>query len=918
MKAGYFRGPTSDELADQLSGSAEPSLASRQDRGASAESGPLLQAIESLRTRLSKLGEASLRVSETLDLNTVLKEVIDNARELTDARYGALLTYTESGAIQDFITSGLSAEEIEGLKVLPKGLGLLGYMNEIREPLRLADISSHPSSVGFPENHPPMKTFLGMPIRHRGEHVGNIYLTEKEGSREFSGEDQDVLVMFVSQAGSAIFNARRYRDERQAKSDLEALLNISPVGVLVFDGKTGDLVSANDETRRIIGRLNAPSHSLRQLLEMLSLRRPDGSEIPVDELPTMKAMARGETILADEVVIHPPGGRPPVTALVNARPIRGDNGDIVSVVATIQDITPLEEMKRQRTDFLNAVSHELRTPLSAIKGSSSTLLSSPYPVDPAETRQFLRVIDEQTDHMRDLINDLVDITHIDAGTLSVSPQPTEVADLLNLAKEAHVRVGVQRSSVALELPPELPRVLADEPRVLQALTTLLANVSRHASGSSNVRIRALPWETYVAFTVDTAAGDATSTLSNREIGGQSRTLREFAGRNDARHDLGIAICRGIVEAHGGRLWAEEGTDSEQRSFTFTIPVVEEAPLLSAEEPSRSPFARDADGARVRILVIVQDPETSRYLRNTLAGEKYALVAVSDLPEAERFIEEQDPDVILLEPMLPWADGFEVLVSIGRTSDAPIILVAGHEWQRQIGRAFELGAFDYIAKPFTTTELQARIDVALRRGGPPGWRVSAANYVHDGLSIDYTERRVAVAGRPVHLTATEYKLLSELSAAAGRVLTPRTVAETGLGATVCQRRTDCAPIHQGGAAQARGQRRTPHAHIHGTGSWLPHGEALYSVETPRGAHGRQNCDGQHPPIFLATRPRVWAFSSFLKTSASGHGPLKATEAPNRQDLTYHNALNCFRPTLYKATAHEYLMKQFKLFRTCRGL
>ena len=139
-----------EESTDRFSSSAEPSLTSRHNGVTSVESRHLLQEIESLRTRLSKLSEASLRVSKTLDVNTVLKEVIDNARDLTGARYGALLTYELSGGIQDFITSGLSAEEIEHLNVLPKGLGLLGYMNEIREPLRLADISSHPSSVGFP------------------------------------------------------------------------------------------------------------------------------------------------------------------------------------------------------------------------------------------------------------------------------------------------------------------------------------------------------------------------------------------------------------------------------------------------------------------------------------------------------------------------------------------------------------------------------------------------------------------------------------------------------------------------------------------------------------------------------------------------------------------------------------------------
>ena len=415
-------GSNGENPGERLSRSASPAFTSPRNGAESIETEDLLHEIQSLQTRLSGLSEASRLVSESLDLDVVLQKVIDSARSLTGARYGALLTYEQSGGIQDFITSGLSAEEIEFLGTLPKGLGLLGHINEIRGPLRLADISSHPSSVGFPDNHPPMKTFLGMPIRHRGEHVGNIYLTEKEGGREFTGEDQDVLVMFASQAGSAIFNARRYRAEQEAKADLEALVNIAPIGVLVFDGKTGDLVSANDETARIVGRLNAPGRSLRQLLEVMALRRADGSDIPMDELPTMKALARGETIIADEVVIHPPGDRPPVTTLVNARPIRRGKGDIVSVVATIQDITALEESKRQRADFLNAVSHELRTPLTAIKGSSSTLLSSPYPVDPAETSQFLRVIDEQADHMRDLINNLVDMTHIEAGTLSVNPR----------------------------------------------------------------------------------------------------------------------------------------------------------------------------------------------------------------------------------------------------------------------------------------------------------------------------------------------------------------------------------------------------------------------------------------------------------------------------------------------------------------
>ena len=731
------------------------------------ESENQLREVESLRTRLSMLSEASRRVSESLDLGLVLQEVIDNARYLTGARYGALLTYDQSGGIQDFMTSGLSPQEIEQLKTLPQGLGLLGYMNEIREPLRLADIAGHPSSVGFPEGHPPMRTFLGMPVRHHGEHVGNIYLTEKEDGREFTGEDQDTLVMFASQAGAAIINARRHRDERQARADMEAVINTSPVGVLVFDGKTGDLLSANDETRRIVGRVNTPGRSLSQLLDVLTLRRPDGSDIPIEQLPTVRALKDGETVIADEVVIYPPDGRA-ITTLVNARPIRGEDGEIVSVVATIQDITSLEEIKRQRNEFLGNVSHELRTPLSAIKGSTSTLLNSPYPLDPSETRQFLRVIDEQSDHMRHLIDDLVDMTQIEAGTLSVNPEPTEVADLIEQAREAHVHAGPEdERSVELDLPPDLPRVMADRRRIHQVLVNLLASVAASSPRSSTLRIGALATDENVAISVRPAWRGRGHTGPHATMGEAFHHGRQVRGGRDGSD---FAICVGIVEAHGGRLSVEAGEDGRGSAFTFTVPAVAEAEGLAGPGNTLPPFARDSDEGRALVLAVGDDYETRRYIRNTLSRAGFTADAAGDPEEAERLIETRDPHVVILEPSLARADGLESLARVGRISDAPVIFVAGPGWERHIGRAFELGAVDYMAKPFTTTELVARVEMALRRRLVAGWTKPSGHYVHGGLAIDYAGREVSVAGRPVHLTATEYKLLAELSTAAGRVVT----------------------------------------------------------------------------------------------------------------------------------------------------
>ena len=699
-----------------------------------------------------------------LDLDVVLQQVIDNARYLTGARYGALLTYEQSGAIQDFITSGLSPREIELLNTSPQGLGLLGYMNEIREPLRLSDISTHSSSVGFPDNHPPMKTFLGMPIRYRDEHVGNIYLTEKEGRTEFTSEDQDILVMFASQAGAAISNARRYREEHRARADLEALINISPVGVLVFDARTGDLVSANDETRRIVGKLNAPGRSLSQLLEVMALRRADGSDVPIDELPTTKALKSGKTVLADEIVIHPPEGRQ-IRALVNARPIRGDDGNIVSVIATLHDITPLEEMKRQRMDFLSNLSHELRAPLTSIKGSAATMLSSPHPLDHAETRQFLRLIDEQSDHMRRLISDLVDVTHIEAGTLSVDPEPTDVEGLLHDVRDANAFGGARDSGIDVYAPLALPKVMADRRRIIQVLDNLLANMAGYSPESSRIRIKASLEGVFVAVAVDCEDNGASSP---HQLERRLRTGHGSLGKRSGGGDLGLTICEGIVEAHGGRL-SMEGDGGRGSKFTFTIPAVRGAGRIDDQYSAESPPSIEPQGGAARVLAVGSDPETARYIRSVLSGAGFTEVVACGHDDADRLIDAHKPHVVLLEPTLPWADGFELLRHIDGNSDAPVIFVAGHAWEQQMGRAFEFGAFDYIAKPFTSTELVARINVALRRKDA-GWKESYSPYLHGDLSIDYAERAVTVSGEAIHLTATEYKLLTELSADAGRVLT----------------------------------------------------------------------------------------------------------------------------------------------------
>ena len=707
--------------------------------------------------RLSRMAEVSLGIASNLDMDAVLQGVIDGARSLTGARYGALVSFDDSGDIRDLVISGMTPEQLQGMGSPPKGLGLLGYLNEVPKPLRLRDIASHPKSVGFPENHPPMKTFMGTPVRHLGEPVGNIYLTEKQDGLDFTTEDEDILVLFAGQAAMAIANALSHRAEQQARADLEALIDIFPVGVLVFDAKTGDLMSTNAEVTRIVGKLKAPIRSMKQLLEVVTLRTVDGRHIPPDELPTAKALRNGETVLADEIVIHLPDGRA-ITTLVNARPIYRKDGEVGSVVATIQDITPLEEMRRQRAEFLTMVSHELRTPLAAVKGSAASMLASPHPLDPVETRQFLQIIDEQTDHMRYLINDLVDMTHIESGTLSVTPQPTDVGPLLDQARESYLHGSNGTSDIEISVAPSLPRIMADRHRMLQVLNSLLTTASEHSPESSIIQVNASADDVYVEISVESEELPLT--------GGDA-----VAANNRIDHP-GLTICRGIVEAQGGRMSAETLGPGQGVRFILKVPAADETEY-SAETGPADPTSHPRQPARekIHVLTVYDDPQTRRYIHDILSEAGFISVMTGTPENIAPLLKAERPHLILIDMIRHGTNGFALTMKrIRRVSDTPVLFMLEHGTIPDMERALDLGAADFILKPFTGQELAGRIRTAVRRRPEPVQPESPEPFVLGELTIDYAERTATVSNVQLQLTATEFNLLSELSNNVGRVLT----------------------------------------------------------------------------------------------------------------------------------------------------
>ena len=728
----------------------------------------LAQENEALRERLSRLSEASLRINESLDFETVLQGVLDSARSLTGARYGVITLLDDAGRIQDFLYSGLTPEESRQFAEFPNGMLFFEELSGISEPLRLRDFHGYARELGLPEFRPPMAVssplpFLAAPLRHRGEGVGGIYVGEKE--IEFTAEDEETLVMFASQAALVIANARRHREEQRARAGLETLVNTAPVGVLVFDARTGDPVSVNREARRIVNDLCEPGGSAEQLLEALTFRRADGREVSLVEFPLSQGLMTGETVHAEEIVLQAPDGRS-VTTLVNATPIFSEEGEVESVVVTLQDMTPLEELERLRAEFLGMVSHELRTPLSAIKGSVDTLLEASAELDPAEMTQFFRIIRDQSESMRHLIGDLLDVARIETGTLPVSPEPVDVTVLVDDAR-SRFQSGGGRSNLIIDIPPDLPRVLADRRRIVQVLNNLLSNAARHSNELSAIRVAAVRDGVHVAFSVaDDGVGVPAERLPHlfRKF---SRLDGEERGRENGGSGLGLAICRGIVEAHGGRIRAESDGLGLGSRFTFTVPAVREAARRASARPRRRPRK---EPERTRILCVDDDPQTLRYVRDALTRAGYAPTVTGDPEEVSRLMREEAPHLVLLDLVLPGSDGIELMQQIREIADVPVIFLSAYGQDEVIARAFGLGAADYVVKPFSPTELAARIRAALRKRGAPELAEPSRPYVRGDLTIEYPQRRVTVAGRTVALTIIEYRMLVELSANAGRPLT----------------------------------------------------------------------------------------------------------------------------------------------------
>ncbi|HEX5295819.1 MAG TPA: GAF domain-containing protein, partial [Streptosporangiaceae bacterium] len=269
-----------------------------------------LQAVLATRDRMRGLLEAVVAIGSGLDLESTLRRIVETAVGLVDATYGALGVIgdaAEGKRLAEFIPVGLSQDEIGRIHHWPEGRGLLGLLIDDPRPLRLADISQHPASSGFPEGHPPMHSFLGVPVRVRDEVFGNLYLTGKRGGGEFTEDDEAVLVALGAAAGVAVENARLYDAARRQQRWIQASAEVTTR--LLSGSHPGEVLA--DITKQVrelasgdLAVLALPTDDGRMLA--VTYADGDGADathglvLPAGQSLSGRALSTGEPVISDD------------------------------------------------------------------------------------------------------------------------------------------------------------------------------------------------------------------------------------------------------------------------------------------------------------------------------------------------------------------------------------------------------------------------------------------------------------------------------------------------------------------------------------------------------------------------------------------------------------------------------------------
>jgi signal transduction histidine kinase/CheY-like chemotaxis protein len=378
----------------------------------------------------------------------------------------------------------------------------------------------------------------------------------------------------------------------------------------------------------------------------------------------------------------------------------------------------LRRLDQLKSEFLAMVSHELRTPLTAIIGYSRLLSRQVH--GPLSSRQLehQEAIFRSAQRLSDLINDLLDVSRLEAGRVELTPRPTAVRQIVDQVA-AVVAVAAQAKQIRIDnaVPAEIPLVNADPSRLQQILVNLVGNGVKFSSSGGMVRVSAGKQRDQVWISVE----DRGVGIPKDELARIWDPFYQVEAPMQRRHGgsgLGLAIVRRLVELHGGVVRAESEGENRGSRFTFTLPVAVEPALNESTPAELAPVEPFLEGRAV--LVVEDEPQTQDLMRLVVEDLLGGVARVcEDGEQAIREAAERPPALILLDLMLPRVSGWEVarrLRQSPRTSSVPIIAVSALSRSQEREAALHAGCDAYLTKPFTPDDLARLVTTTLQGHG----------------------------------------------------------------------------------------------------------------------------------------------------------------------------------------------------------
>lgn len=355
------------------------------------------------------------------------------------------------------------------------------------------------------------------------------------------------------------------REEDNLLASLTSTLEGVTEAVFAFDSQ-GRLVRANPAASRLLGR---PADQLRGLhiRDVFRFEDQAGRALETDEYAFQKTLAGTELVsVRDRFLPRPEGGH--VVVSVSSALVRDRERDVDLVVQLVRDVDDERQVEELKNQVISLVSHELRTPIANIKGFSSSLLQEGIEFDAATWRDFVSEIDHEVDRLGALVQDLLDMSKIEAGTIVLNAQPVSPAEITTEVLRGVGKIAAKHELVSTVVD-ALPRVMVDVSQVERVLGNLIENAVKYSPPGTRIEIGAATIDASVAWSVrDHGPGVP---LEYRERIFEKFVRAPVAGTRIPGTGLGLPICKGIVEAHGGRLWLES-TEGGGSRFVFTVPV----------------------------------------------------------------------------------------------------------------------------------------------------------------------------------------------------------------------------------------------------------------------------------------------------------------------------------------------------------